>query len=286
LKLYSTLRDLQPRVRLLSLVALLLVLGVGYAAGRWLPLDGDRASAAQLAAAPLGGLGVATLTPDASISAEEPVRPPRQKSFDLRPYAGRAVYAGPGDTKLIALTFDDGPSKNTEEVLRILREHDAHATFFFVGFRMKDQPQAVRDVVLQGCEVANHTWRHVSFVGMPEAEVRAEIASTQEEIFRLTGTTNQFVRPRSGKFDQTGMDVARGMGLTMVGWDAYTYDTFVSRTSVAEIEASAVRQTHGGSIVLLHEMYPETVKALPAILDRLQREGYRCVTLAELLAST
>jgi peptidoglycan/xylan/chitin deacetylase (PgdA/CDA1 family) len=215
----------------------------------------------------------------------DPVSLPLQKAYDLRTYEGKVIYSAPHRTRRIALTFDDGPSENTEAILAVLREHKAKATFFFVGDRMVGRESKVLDVVRQGSEVANHTWNHVELKRLTEAQVEAQIRYTQEEIERTTGVQNEFVRPKAGKFDKTAMRVVRRMGLVMVGWDAYGHDTFNDGKTVAEIESFAVRQTRGGSIILLHEANPSTVKALPAILRRLEAEGYQCVTLADLLSA-
>lgn len=216
----------------------------------------------------------------------DPVTLPLQKAYDLRAYEGKVIYSAPHAKKRVALTFDDGPSENTEAILGVLRTHDAKATFFFVGNRMVGHEARVLDVVRQGSEVANHTWNHYELKGLTEAQVEAQIRTTQEEIERTTGVQNEFVRPKAGQFDETAMRVVRRMGLIMVGWDAYGHDTFNDGKSVSEIESFAVRQTSDGSIILLHEANPSTVRALPAILTRLEAEGYQCVTLADLLSST
>lgn len=214
-----------------------------------------------------------------------PVELPRQKRYDLKVYAGKVIVNAPFRTKRIALTFDDGPSENTEAILGVLRQHHAAATFFFVGGRMVGREGVVLDVVRQGSEVANHTWTHTSFVGVPAAEVERQILTTQEEILRTTGIQNEFIRPRAGKYDDVALGVIRKLGLTLVGWDAYGHDTFNDGKTVSQIESFAVQQSRGGSIVLFHEVNPATVKALPGIIRRLEGEGYEFVTLADLLSS-
>lgn len=262
--------------------------GFGAAAAR---VSSVQAASREASGGPVGS-APATRTPvpkqDASVVLSPPADParlPLQKSYDLTAYEGKAINSAPHRTRRIALTFDDGPTGNTEAILRVLSEHKAKATFFFVGGRMVGAEGRVLDVVSQGSEVANHTWSHVSLSGMPAAEVEAQIRYTQEEILRTTGVQNKFVRPKAGKFDDTAMLVIRRMGLIMVGWDAYGHDTFNDGKTTAQIESFAVRQTHGGSILLLHEANPSTVRALPAILTRLEREGYQCVTLGDLLSS-
>ncbi len=207
----------------------------------------------------------------------------RPTGYDLREYRGKMVRRGPSGGRRVALTFDDGPSVNTEKVLEVLREHRAKATFFFVGGRILGKEAVALDVVRQGSEVANHTWSHVELKGLSEAQVEKTIRLTQEEIVGATGVQNEFVRPRGGACDDTALEVVRRMGLVMVGWDASGHDTFKEDKTVEQIEALTVREAGAGSIVLLHEMNPSTVRALPAILDRLEAEGYQLVTLADLL---
>ncbi len=215
-----------------------------------------------------------------------PIVLPRQKSYDLRPFLGTVIDSAPSKTRKVAITFDDGPSPNTQAVLRILLEHRARGTFFFVGNRMVGSETDVRAAVAQGSQVCNHTWDHAELEGLSAAGVQQEISDTQAEIQRVTGVRNEFVRPRGGRYDGTALKVIRRMGLILVGWDAEGADTFNDGKTVPQIERIAVQQTKGGSIVLFHELNPATVAALPAILDRLQSKGYEFVTLAQLLGQS
>lgn len=276
------------------MVAALGAFGVGYVLGH----AGPSAHAAALAVAePLtrsatgtvgdaaGGSGPPRLLRSRLSAPMDTLALPRVKAYDLSAYVGKVVMAAPYGTKKVALTFDDGPSENTAAILDVLKQHRARATFFFVGGRMVGNEDIVLRCVQEGSEVGNHTWTHVSLVGLPAAQVEAQVRTTQEEILRTTGVENEFVRPRAGQFDATALAVVRKLGLVMVGWDAYGHDTFNDGKSVKQIERYAVKQTRGGSIILFHEVNPSTVKALPAILSRLEAEGYSCVTLGELLTS-
>jgi peptidoglycan-N-acetylglucosamine deacetylase len=278
-------RSLTAIVRALAVVlALAVIVAAGYFMGR--AKAGPAPVAGTLTTAPPPAFS-ATVTPDppplSGVDARPVLTSLRRKEYNLDAYKAAPVTHASSTATVVALTFDDGPSPNTAEVLDILEKYDAGATFFFVGRYVPVYPVQARRVLDDGFEIGNHTWDHVELKGMTAAKVRDQVKLTEDTIERITGARPQFVRPHGGVSDETARKVIRGMGLVLSNWDAAGYDSFAAAGTPQQIEEYAVKQTKAGSIILLHETNPATVQALPLILQRLQQDGYRAVTLGELL---
>jgi peptidoglycan/xylan/chitin deacetylase (PgdA/CDA1 family) len=209
---------------------------------------------------------------------------PRSARAKAQAPAGDAV--GPVDcrtAKCVALTFDAGPGEDTPELLDVLKREHVHATFFMLGANhVMKHPDTVKRLVAEGNEPANHTWTHRILTDIPPAEARAEIARTQDAVEKLTGRRPVLVRPPQGRTDDTVSGICRELGVAQVLWSvtAKDYDT----TDPALIERRVLDQVRPDGIILLHDIYPGTVPAVPGILAELERRGYTVVTVSELLA--
>ncbi|MFB7667702.1 polysaccharide deacetylase family protein [Kitasatospora sp. NPDC056138] len=196
------------------------------------------------------------------------------------------VHAGPGQ---LALTFDDGPSPTyTPQVLGILRQYGATATFFMIGANVEKHPDILRQVVAAGHQVANHTWSHPDLGTLSEAEVRGEIERTNEIITRVGRVRPPILfRAPGGHFTRTSMSVCASLGLHPVAWSVDPVDW--SRPGTQAIVDQVLDAAKPGSIVLNHDgalLDPgeseiggfadrsETVAALKTYLPRLIDAGY------------
>ena len=203
-------------------------------------------------------------------------------AFDRAKYVGRPVVFVPNDKHEIALTFDDGPSKNTPTILSILAAHEARATFFMVVKRAEINDAAIVSVVAAGDEIANHTWSHRSLRHFDASSTALQVDRSQAILTAETGAPPAFVRPRGGKFDEAGRKALVDRGLIMVLWSSHANDIAPSPTP-ARIVKNVVDPAKPGSIILMHETNDNTVLALPKILDELRAKGLRPVTLSQLL---
>lgn len=187
------------------------------------------------------------------------------------------VFNGPRNRKAVALTFDDGPSIYTPEILRILAEHHARATFFAVGELVPPYASTVRDIVAQGHEIANHSLRHESGPG-PDS-----LRTTSEIIEQASGFRPCMFRPPGGYLPSATLAAAQAMHMVSVLWDIDTQDYNLPGPATIKARATSVQP---GSIVLMHDgggPRNQTVAALPGIIENLQRRGYRLVTMTEIL---
>jgi peptidoglycan/xylan/chitin deacetylase (PgdA/CDA1 family) len=178
----------------------------------------------------------------------------------------------------VALTFDDGPSlAQTPAILATLHRFGAHATFFEEGRHVRGREPLMRQILAFGDEIGNHSFHH------PIDPGEGELASTQGAIREATGFTPCLFRPPYGELDRKEKAAALANGLEMVFWTLDSEDD--QHPGVGPIRARVVRRVKPGSIVLLHDggRHPETVEALPGIVEGLEARGFRLVTVTELL---
>jgi peptidoglycan/xylan/chitin deacetylase (PgdA/CDA1 family) len=186
--------------------------------------------------------------------------------------------------KLIALTFDDGPwPQYTEQVLAILQQYAVPATFFWLGESVQKNPQIAQRVAQAGHAIGNHTWRHATRDLSPH-EAQAEIERTAQIIEQTTGIQTQMFRPPGGH-KENGLNAwATQHGYAVVMWSVQTDDW--KADSAEQIVQRVLQEAQPGTVVLLHDggnNRAKTVAALPQIIEGLQAQGYRLVTVPELM---
>lgn len=185
----------------------------------------------------------------------------------------------------IALTFDDGPwETTTDQVLDILAQEGVVATFFWVGQSVQNSPEVAQRVVNAGHAIGNHSWHH-RYGPMDAVTAASEIEIAADIFYETTGVETSLFRPPGGYLDNGMADYALSMGYTVVMWSVAAGDTEPSNDTQAYIN-NVVNNVHPGSIILLHDGggdRSQTVAALPTIIQSLKDQGYRFVTVAELL---
>lgn len=185
--------------------------------------------------------------------------------------------------KCIALTFDAGPSENSPKLLDILKEKKIHATFFLLGKRhIEKYPQLVKRMSAEGHEVASHTWDHKILTDISDAQVRDELVRPNEAIERLTGHKPTLMRPPQGRTDANIHKICKELGLAEVLWSVTAKDYATNDSAL--IKKRVLEQADRDGIILLHDIYPGTVPAVPGIIDALKERGYHFVTVPQLLA--
>ena len=200
------------------------------------------------------------------------------KPVGCRPTSPSVVYHGSRSQKRVALTFDDGPSSYTDNVLNILRNQHAKGTFFEIGDQVSGSPGVSRAVVNSGNEIANHSFHHElgpSYYSMAETSRRIEAA---------TGFRPCLFRPPYGGYSSTTVSNARSLGMNTVIWDVDPQDW--STPGSDAIYQRVVANTQPGSIILMHDGggdRSQTVAALPRIISTLRSRGYSFVTVTKLL---
>lgn len=186
--------------------------------------------------------------------------------------------------KVVALTFDDGPSEHTSDILGMLAQTHTSATFFLIGQSVNDQPVLARAIVDAGHQVGNHSYNHDRMVFKTPAFIRNELLETNNEL-RAIGFTDQIVfRPPYGKKLVLLPWYLNKLGLKSIMWNVDPgSEDGLPKTSEAYAQFMLER-THPGSIILLHPMYNDADRqAIPEVIQQLKKRGYRFVTVNELL---
>jgi peptidoglycan-N-acetylglucosamine deacetylase len=190
----------------------------------------------------------------------------------------------PPKDKVIALTFDDGPwPQSTAQVLDILKKNNIKATFFIVGQNLKIYPDLGKRVVNEGHTIANHTWHHWYHYMNPQTSA-FEIDNTTNLIYQVTGVKTNLFRPPGGIKSNGPYNYAKNQKYATIMWSSDSSD--YSRPPVSRLISNVMREAKPGGIVLMHDgggNRSNTVEALPQIIETFREQGYRFVTVPELL---
>lgn len=180
--------------------------------------------------------------------------------------------------KLVALTFDDGPgAETTPRLLDILKEKSVPATFFELGYKMRNNPEISKRAEEEGHEVGSHTMWHQNLVRVSGAGITDDI-NEAKQVFRETlGREVGIMRLPYGNSNALVAGIA---GVPLLYWSVDTRDWDVLNAEI--VENNAIGAAFDGAIILMHDIYGSTVDAVPGIIDRLRQEGYEFVTITEL----
>lgn len=184
------------------------------------------------------------------------------------------------DIKYVALTFDDGPSPRcTPQLLDGLKERGVHATFFVVGCQVVKDPDIVIRMAAEGHQVGNHSYDHKELDKLPAWEAAEDMAKNDDLLQQLLGEGDYWVRPPYGLLSAAE---TAALAVPVIGWSVDTEDW--KSKNAEKILDIIYRDTGDGDIILLHDRYLNSVDAALRAVDHLQQQGYRFVTVAELLA--
>jgi len=222
---------------------------------------------------------VAAASGSPPVSAPAPGEPGEAAKVDF-------ITSGPTDGNRIALTFDDGPTPGvTELILDELKRHKLHATFFMIGQRIAVALDLARRVLAEGHEIGNHTFTHPKLTTLADPQVKDEIHKTRDIMDGMLNYRAAWFRPPYGAFhpNQTHFLKKAGLRPRPVLWSVDPRDW--SQPGEAKIVAAVLAETKPGSIVICHDLYPQTANGLGPILEGLRERGFSPGTLSTLLNS-
>ncbi len=183
----------------------------------------------------------------------------------------------PQKNKAVALTYDDGPSKYTNQILDCLESYNAKATFFVVGTNVNRYPDILRRAHSLGMEIGNHTVNHPNLKNLSASAVASEINTNAAYIESATGARPDIVRPPYGSYSQATLSAA---GKPFILW---SIDTLDWKTRNADKTVNAVlSKVKDGDIILMHDLYSATANATERIVPALIDMGFDLVTVSEL----
>ena len=179
--------------------------------------------------------------------------------------------------KMVALTFDDGPGRYTQEIVDCLKKNDAKATFFVLGCNVDAYQKSMKNADKIGCEIASHTYNHHNLTRLSAAEIQKEVKDTDAEIKRVIGKNPTLLRTPGGSVNTTVKD---NVGTPIILW---SIDTLDWKTKNRDKTVSAVvNNVQDGDIVLMHDIHKSTKEAALILIPRLKEMGYQMVTVSEL----
>lgn len=183
---------------------------------------------------------------------------------------------------MVALTFDDGPDygSSSNKILDVLEKYNARATFFMVGENAKNNPENVQRKISLGCEIGNHTYNHKHY----GKEVTAnDIKKGTKAIQQACGQVPTCFRSTGGKTTKAIRDECRAEGMPIYYWSLDTEDW--KTRDEKKIYKKVIKNVKDGDIILMHEIYPTTAKAIEKIVPKLISQGYQLVTCEELMVA-
>lgn len=184
--------------------------------------------------------------------------------------------------KAVALTFDDGPTQNVDEILALLDTYDAKATFFLIGNEIEKNPEIAKEIAKNGHQLGNHTYSHKRMIFKSQSFIKTEIEDTNQLIKKAGYTGDIDFRPPNGKRLIGLPYYLKKANMDTILWDIEP-DTYYQ---VAEDKVNYVKESvKPGSVILMHPMYDQTgeeLKAIEGVLKTLMEEGYTFVTVNEL----
>ncbi|HIZ18294.1 MAG TPA: polysaccharide deacetylase family protein [Candidatus Olsenella stercoravium] len=199
----------------------------------------------------------------------------------------QSINPTPDDgSKLIALTFDDGPSAYTQRYLDILSEHGARATFFCLGSAAAANPDLVKAIEAQGSQVASHTQNHKQLTTLDAATLQSEVVDAFSALSSSGAPATTVLRPPYGDFNNDTWLASGGTLSASVIWNLDSEDWRLPGADA--IVANCTNGAYSGAIVLMHDgggNRDQDLEALPRIIEALQARGYKFVTINELMAS-
>lgn len=181
--------------------------------------------------------------------------------------------------KCVALTFDDGPSPHTTRLLDMLRDRRARATFFVLGERVRRHPRIARRAFDEGHQMGTHTWDHPDLRRLSFGGVDWQIGQGQRELRAVIASRPTVFRPPYGATNHHVAASTRKRGLPQLMWSVDPRDW--QHRNAWRVADHVVRHARRNGVVLLHDIHPSTVDAVPDIIRRLRGRGFVLVTVSE-----
>ncbi|KAF5982650.1 nodulation nodB [Fusarium coicis] len=196
------------------------------------------------------------------------------------------LFEEPTDQRIIALSIDDAPSTHTDDIMQVLEENDAHATFFVIGSQVEGRKDKLVNLVAKGHELGNHAMHDEPSKSLSNQKLLEEVHLVKDmltEAYAANGQIlpNNYFRPGSGIFNRRMRDVLGNQGFRITLGSVYPHDPQIPYpdTNAKHILSMA----HPGAIIICHDRRSWTVPMLRTVLPELRRQGYRIVTITDLV---
>lgn len=192
------------------------------------------------------------------------------------------IYSVEVPEKKVAITFDAAwGDEDTDELIKILGQNSAKASFFVVGGWVDRFPQSVKKFHEAGHEILNHSDTHSHMANLSENQIKTEITECEKKISDITGTQKKLFRPPYGEYNDKVIKSAKDIGFLTIQWDVDSLDW--KDLAIDEIANRVTGKVKNGSIILFHNGAKNTPEALKIILPKLAEKGYKFVSVSELI---
>lgn len=202
-----------------------------------------------------------------------------QASHKLKP-----VYQIDTEKKIVALTFDISWGNTTPmPVIEILEKNNIKCTFFLSGPWVKQYPEIVQRIKQNGNEIGSHGYRHINLSNLSKNEIKEEIMKAHKNIKEVAGQDAKLIRTPNGDYNDTVIEAVHEVNYEAIQWSVDSLDWM--NPGVSTIIDRVTRKVHPGAIILMHasDTCKQTTEALPTVIKNLQQQGYKFVTVSELL---
>lgn len=191
----------------------------------------------------------------------------------------------PRATDVVALTFDGSyGDAQLPGMISILQQHGYRATFFLTGTFLRKFPNSVRSLASAGMEIGNHSWTHPRFTGLSANGMKSELERTSDRIEQLTGQRPRLFRPPYGDRNQRVLNTVAGEGYQTVYWALDCHDSVRKNITADYISKRVLDKVQPGDIVLMHINSDPTLKALPRIIEGLEKRGLKVAPVSEVMS--
>ncbi len=192
------------------------------------------------------------------------------------------IYNVDTNEKQVAISFDAAwGADKTQEIIEILDEFDAKATFFLVGFWVDDYPEMVKAIDEAGLEIGTHSNTHPDMIKLDKATMKNELETCIGKIKAITSKDVKLFRAPFGSYNNDLLDVASGLGLKTIQWDVDSLDW--KGLSANEICQRIMSRVKNGSIILMHNNSDHVLDGLRLVLNRLKVAGYKVTAISDLV---
>ena len=207
--------------------------------------------------------------------------------FSANGFAADAADRPANGTRMIALTFDDGPNHaNTAKILDVLEVNGAKATFFVIGSLLAQNAEVARRAQSMGCEIGNHTYDHKTWTGLSKDAVLEQIGKADAVIENVLGRRCALVRAPGGHCCGCGKLAERPLVLWSVDTEDWKYGALKNGNTAKNRERvirAATENVQDGDIILMHDIYAFTAECCEVIVPRLREQGFTLVTVSEMM---
>jgi len=196
----------------------------------------------------------------------------------------KPIYEVETDKQIVALTFDiSWGNKTPLPVIEILKENDVRCTFFLSGPWVKQYPDIAEQIKKDGHEIGSHGYRHVNYSTLSKTEIKEEIMKAHKIIKDITGVDAKFIRTPNGDYNDKVIEAIHEINYEAIQWGTDSLDWM--NPGIDTIIERVTKKVHPGDIILMHasDTCKQTTQALPTVIKSLKEQGYKFVTISELL---